>query len=526
MAQKIIGLDLGTYSIKVVQVESSFRSFKVTGFAEEVIPLIDDTSEEEGVGIALRRLYDTGALKGDVVICSLPTEQVMTTTLTVPFDDPKKIEATLPFLLEGVVPISTDEQVLDFQVIGPAEDDQFEVMVDIARKDDVSRLLEQLALVQIEPQIISAADIELANLAHYIIGDSEECYAILDIGHKSSKLCIVENGQLSVSRTILRGGNQITESLVDTFEIPYDRAEEGKHREGFIGIGAASGSGDQLRIAEAIQGSVRPLLRELRQSFTSYFIKSRSKISKIYVSGGTTLLKNYLPFLASELNIDVQPLPLLKPELSLDELTIEQQAIVTTALAMALRGTNIETPNKINLRLGDFAYQGGFEYVKAKIRGVGIGFAVFFLALMFMFLARYYSLQKEAQVLEENLKTKTVQLFGNPMLDYKQIKTKMVGKGKGKAAIAPKVSASDIFLETNYLVPEDMEIDIDLMEIDVTRKVVFLRGNLPSTTDLERLVKVLEEYECFDANDIKKENLQQFRTNKLKFELRIASSCE
>ena len=40
--QKVIGLDIGSYSIKAVEIVNTFKSYEITNFYETVIPNLEE----------------------------------------------------------------------------------------------------------------------------------------------------------------------------------------------------------------------------------------------------------------------------------------------------------------------------------------------------------------------------------------------------------------------------------------------------------------------------------------------------
>ena len=55
--QKIVGLDIGSYSVKAVEITNRFKSYEVTNFYEKLIPQIDKDSLEELVPTCMNQLF-------------------------------------------------------------------------------------------------------------------------------------------------------------------------------------------------------------------------------------------------------------------------------------------------------------------------------------------------------------------------------------------------------------------------------------------------------------------------------------
>src|ERR1044071_6727035 len=116
---RIVGIDLGNHSVKVVRLEPKTRgAFEVLGFTEQL--LIEEGTLEERHSAALAELKAKGALDGDVYVTGLPGDAAAVRTLSFPFSDQKKLAEALPFALESEIPVDLDEIVLSWAVLGPS----------------------------------------------------------------------------------------------------------------------------------------------------------------------------------------------------------------------------------------------------------------------------------------------------------------------------------------------------------------------------------------------------------------------
>ena len=91
MPQKIIGIDVGTYSVKVAEVERSFKSFNFINFYERRIQYNELLSPEESVAIALQGILDDNEVVWEIACAGMPGQRVSSRLLTFPFGSTKKI---------------------------------------------------------------------------------------------------------------------------------------------------------------------------------------------------------------------------------------------------------------------------------------------------------------------------------------------------------------------------------------------------------------------------------------------------
>ena len=70
--QKVIGLDIGSYSIKVVEIVNTFKSYEITNFYEVVIPNIEGVPLDAIVPVCIEQLFRENNLKADRILTAMP----------------------------------------------------------------------------------------------------------------------------------------------------------------------------------------------------------------------------------------------------------------------------------------------------------------------------------------------------------------------------------------------------------------------------------------------------------------------
>ncbi|HEY0092939.1 MAG TPA: pilus assembly protein PilM, partial [Archangium sp.] len=109
---RILGLDLGSHSVKGLLLDSNARGPAVKAYAE--VRRAPEGDKQETLRNALRELLARPELQqADQVVVALPGQSLATHQLTLPFTDPKRIEATIPFEVESQIPFDLNEAVFD-----------------------------------------------------------------------------------------------------------------------------------------------------------------------------------------------------------------------------------------------------------------------------------------------------------------------------------------------------------------------------------------------------------------------------
>ena len=279
MAQTIIGLDIGSFSVKVSTLSSSFRSFSWTGYREYEIPHTRRDRPERAAAQVLSELGKEVRQPNAVVVCALPGDRAMTRFLNLPFTDTKRIDSVLGFELEGQIPLGVQDMLYSYQVLGTTDAGETELFAAAVKNDTMARYLDGLQDAGIDPRVLTLDTTSYVNLYDHIA--PEGTVAFIDIGHRTTKICIVENGRLRQARSLGRGGQEVTGALSDHLDISFEEAELLKHEQGALpGVQGSDPCADVIAQAHA------PIVLAIRQTCKAYARTTGNTVQQVYVTGG------------------------------------------------------------------------------------------------------------------------------------------------------------------------------------------------------------------------------------------------
>ena len=158
---RILGLDLGSYSVKAIVLESTMRGFTVKASHEIIVPTEGERADR--LKAALSQLHATGVAAADQIVVALPGLASATHALSMPFSDPKKIDATIGFEVEGQLPFDLSEAVFDYQ-IASSDERGANLLVGVVKKDDLTAVLTTLQEAKFDPRIVTHPALAHQNL--------------------------------------------------------------------------------------------------------------------------------------------------------------------------------------------------------------------------------------------------------------------------------------------------------------------------------------------------------------------------
>lgn len=536
MATKIVGLDLGTHTVKVCELVTTFRNFELVGFGHEPVGLpVDERPDFETLAAAARRLLERRGLLGETLMCALPPGMTATTTIDLPFDQPKKIEAVLPMQLDDLLPVGVEEVVYDYQITQRREDGGARVLVAYVRRDRFAELLGALEAVGIDPKVIGIGPLSVFNLYDHAVGpETHAPVAMLDLGHGHSELSIYDGGEPQVVRDIAGGGREITLALARAFHVEPDQAERGKLQEGYVtpdglevtvpDIDIETGVSRQKLVVETCRKALRPIIREVKRSLVAHEMASGRPVERIYLTGGTSLLNGLPEYLEHELRVTVTPLDPLKASFNKLPGGDAVRPFVAKALALSLRAFTRAHQSQVNFRKGDFAYTGDFGFLQGRIITLSVA------ALLMVMLGSLVALTKKQQLEAEYAAIKArAAALSVPILGYESddiqllYDTVMVSDRKAQKGI-PAYDALQMFAQMSEKIPFDLVVDFESLDIDVENKRVQIQGKTGSAADVERIVEALRNTACFKG-ELSKERVEKSVDDRTKFRLSATPTC-
>ncbi len=497
MIRRVLGLDVGSYAVKAVELRQTLRGVEV-GTLRAL--RLDDAPAEAAEGPTLpqqlQRFAALHRLPTDYVVAALPGDRVTSRHLAFPFRDRRRLAQAVPFELEGEMPFALEDVVVDWDVVSGAaaaeagREGKTEVLALAAPRTEVARQLEVLREAGLEPRTLEAEGLVLGNLA--VLFPAKGTHIFADLGHRKTTLSLCVDGKPLATRTVPIAGRALTQALARESGLVWNEAERVKCEQGVERSPAALSVLDRLgrEIVRTVAG-FEPLLA------------GQPVLEGLTLIGGTARLPRIEELLRERTGLGVARLSLPRGEAGSPAnalLAGGDPLVYAQATALALRGT-LRAKTRLNFRRDEFAYrvdlrQVGRELVwTARLAGAAalLGAVVLVTGVVLQ--------SREAAVLEQSLKAQYAQAFpGQPAPANVGAAMREAVRGAHERADALGVyrgnlSALDLLTEISARVPQDLEVVFE--ELNIDRGVVRIRGYSKSFEGVDRLRTELSKFEPF-----------------------------
>jgi type IV pilus assembly protein PilM len=269
-----VGLDVGTYAVKAIELNISGTEVGITNAGYEEV-----TGETQRAA-ALQKLVGENGLKGRDVVTSVSGRSVIVRYVNLRKMDKSELANAIRFEADKYIPFSIDEVVLDCQPVDGVENvgpDEMKVLLVAVKRNLIEEHVAMLRASGVNPVVIDVDGFALGN-AHLIsaAGGEAKVKALVDIGASKTDINVMEGARSLFTREVYVGGNDFSAAIQRRLSVnPYE--VEALKRDP---------AGRESDIAEAVQSVTDDLGNEVRLSLDFFENEFDRPVSAVVLSGG------------------------------------------------------------------------------------------------------------------------------------------------------------------------------------------------------------------------------------------------
>ncbi|MEI8350176.1 MAG: pilus assembly protein PilM [Candidatus Omnitrophota bacterium] len=347
--------------------------------------------------------------------------------------------------------------------------------------------------------------------------DNAHIFAVLDIGYNESTLCVFRDNKPCFMRTLSFSSDKVTQSLTGALmsdkgkiELSLEKAEEIKKE-----FGIPQDNSEVLKdnipaiyILSLMRPQLENLVKELRLSLNYFAANSKEdQPSLLYVTGGGANLRNLSTYLAGELNVRIEPLPL--PECIVIQEKDKENFFKNLNQFSSALGAAFMKQDYINLVPYEIKAQKTEVRQKAFFRIIAVTSVAVFLFLLFI--ANFHVNDYKKRVANAKLQLSIIELI-------KDLNTKIEVREKLLVAIQrDRAPVYGLLKLISSLIPKEMVLDglfFDRQKQFLTLKGIILEEGTPIEDVLTGFMGQLEKTSyILEANLVSSRhanNVQQF----------------
>jgi type IV pilus assembly protein PilM len=311
MAKGLIGLDIGSSSIKVISLKKSKKGYELVNFGIAPLPphtIVDRTLMNSGAVVdAIRRLISSQMIKTKECAISISGHSVIIKKISLPQMTKSELENSIQWEAEQYIPFDINDVNVDVQILSPtgSEQGQMDVLLVAGKKDMIYDYAAVVSEAGLTPAVVDvdAFAVENGFEMNYAL-PADETIALVNIGASVTNIVVIADRMTTFTRDVTMGGNQFTEEIQKQLNLSYEEAEDLKLG-GEPGVDADSVIPQEVE--RVIQEVSENLASEIRRSLEFFSATNQdSVISKLYLCGGTAKITSLHKILESRTGIAVE----------------------------------------------------------------------------------------------------------------------------------------------------------------------------------------------------------------------------
>ena len=333
--QSVVGLEIGTHYIKIVQLQKNRNSYSIVNYRVRALPsrVIDNPQEKRKIISGfLNEFIHEARIRSTMGRLAIWGAGSYIFSLTIPSISEKELKGIVSVELKKKLPFQVDLSNIMFNYFVTdkfqgEKNNTFQVTCIAMDKyvlDDNIKVLKDIGIRPIAVNLIPDA---LGNLVSVLAKDNDYV-SILDMGAKESIFSFYKKGMLQFSRQIPIGGEQFSQAIMKAMttlgmkNVTTEDAEKVKRQCGvpleeevfleyFTDFGVIKGN----QIAVALRPTLERFNTEITRTVNYYYRTFKiNRIDRLYLTGGTSRLKNIDKFLTFNLqNVNIGTIEKLNP---------------------------------------------------------------------------------------------------------------------------------------------------------------------------------------------------------------------
>ena len=359
-----LGIDIGHYSIKVVEILGTGRSYQVSRSKEYKILNPEIKDQDIDIIQTLAQIAKEFETENAKVVVPLRQQSMSTRKLSFPFKERAKIHKSLAFELEDEIPLPIEKAIYDSRTLRfHGRSAEFIAMACLS--EEVEETLDLFERGKIDPDILTPEFTALANFYEKwdrppvdMAGPGQNPLShggggkmLVHMGHARTFVGVIDRGALIWGRSVQWGAEQVIDHISKAFQVPFTAAQEMIPTKAFVLLTSSEANQDQVKMSETVTQSLIPLVRSLRLTMMLALTDHGVQVEDIELMGPPSQIKNMGTYLTQQLECSANP---VNPVLNLDSQIIKRHEHLgdsfQIALGLAIEGLRRPSNPPVNFR--------------------------------------------------------------------------------------------------------------------------------------------------------------------------------
>ncbi|TET84259.1 MAG: type IV pilus assembly protein PilM [Candidatus Nealsonbacteria bacterium] len=303
--KKSLGIDIGTSSIKIVELSRRGERRKLENYGEIAASVLyqkpfrtfDKSTlllSSQDVSRAIKAVMEEAKIKTRQTVFSIPDFSSFFTSFELPPMTKAELPQAVRYEASHHVPLPLAEVTLDWQVTEGRVSNQktkLKILLVTVPNEVINQYREIAEIAQLK---LLSLEAEVFGLLRSLIREEKKAVLLVDIGAQSTTCSIAEKGRLKMSYSFDMSGNELTKVISKGLGVDYKTAENLKEKYGIISTSPSDDIHPSPSPAPEVRQILLPLvdviLKEIEKISQNFYQTEGKEIQKIILAGASALL--------------------------------------------------------------------------------------------------------------------------------------------------------------------------------------------------------------------------------------------
>lgn len=300
-----LGVDIGTTSIKAVEMKSgkqrpkliNYALFEISGHLQRINAALQTSSlklYDREVADYLKLVVKKADFESRQAVASVPAFSAFTTLIDIPMLSEEETGQTLQFRAKQYIPLPADSITIDWVKVGERTNESGnkvqQIFLAAIPNNNVKQYQNIFRMAGLE---LAALEVDGFSLARALSVSESKAVLIVDIGSRSTSFLLANNGLLkSISQSDF-AGNSLTQSIARGLGISVRRAEDLKRLKGLSDMS----SGPDRELSTLLLPSLDVIINTAK--------RAKGDATSVVLTGGGACMPGVEDYFKREMNLPV-----------------------------------------------------------------------------------------------------------------------------------------------------------------------------------------------------------------------------
>lgn len=310
-SKKYLGIDIGTSSVKVVELSHTNKGIVLENYGERVNKVNERDlesgirkkaffSSDREIANSVKEILTEAKIGTREAVFSIPDFMSFFTVFTTPPMPKEEVASVVRFEARQHIPLPLQEMALDWSLIDESDEKESRkkgskiLLVAVPNKT----ILKYQKVAEMAGIKVSTIEAEVFSLTRAAVkkDDIPKIVQLIDLGIQSTTITIAKDGLVRSTYSIDFSIGEIIKQLAGSLDVSYNKAEE---------LLKSKGLKDE-RIGSLLRAQVDELVSESKQVSDSYFKHEKKEVEKIIIAGGASLMPGFAEYFSERIKKETQ----------------------------------------------------------------------------------------------------------------------------------------------------------------------------------------------------------------------------